>query len=226
MAGEAQNQDQLEQIGSQLTKVEQFIEDNKKVVLCTVGVVVLLICGVFAYKNLYLDKQQDKALAAMWQAENQFRADSFHIALYGNENVTGFEDIVDEFGNTKAGNTARYYAGCCAMRLGEFETAIKYLSDFSTDDAIIESEAICLLGDAYSETENYKKAVSLYKKAAKVADNELLSPRYLMKAGLTYEKLGEYDDAVEAYQKIKEQYDGTQEASSIDKYITRAKLKK
>lgn len=226
MAEDTQNQDQLEQIGSSLTKVEQFVENNKKTVLYVVAAIVVVICGVFAYKNLYLDKQQDKALAAMWPAENQFRIDSFHIALYGNENVTGFIDIVDEFGGTKAGNTARYYAGCCAMRLGEFETAIEYLSDFSTDDPIIESEAICLLGDAYSETENYKKAVSLYKKAAKVADNELLSPRCLMKAGLVYEKLGEYDNAIEAYQTIKKEYDGTPEASSVEKYITRAQLKR
>ena len=121
MAEDTQNQDQLEQIGSSLTKVEQFVENNKKTVLYVVAAIVVVICGVFAYKNLYLDKQQDKALAAMWPAENQFRIDSFHIALYGNENVTGFIDIVDEFGSTKAGNTARYYAGCCAMRLGELK---------------------------------------------------------------------------------------------------------
>ena len=28
------------------------------------------------------------------------------IALYGNENVTGFVDIISEYGRTKAGNTA------------------------------------------------------------------------------------------------------------------------
>lgn len=226
MAEEAQNQDQLEQIGSSLTKVEQFVEKNKNTVLTIVGVVILVICGFFAYKNLYLEKQQDKALAAMWPAENQFRIDSFHIALYGNENVTGFADIVDEFGNTKAGNTARYYAGCCAMRLGEFETAIEYLDDFSTDDPILEPESICLLGDAYCEMENYKKAASLYEKAAKVADNELLSPRFLIKAGLAYEQLAQFDKAIEVYTKIQKQYDGAPEAASIEKYITRAQLKK
>ncbi|MCQ2960246.1 MAG: tetratricopeptide repeat protein [Bacteroidales bacterium] len=227
MAEEIQNQEQLEeQIGDSLTKIEKFIEDNKKVVVATIAVVVVLICGFFAYKNLYLDKQQDKALAAMFQAENQFRADSFHIALYGNENVTGFVDVIDEYGNTSAGNTACYYAGICAMRLGEFEDAIKYLEDFSTNDPIVGPESIALLGDAYAELEDYKKAASKYEKAAKKADSELLSPIFLMKAGKAYEKIGDNGSAVKAYTKIKEDYNNSPEAASIEKYITRAQLKK
>ncbi len=226
MAEETENLKQLEKIGDSLTKVEQIIEKNKKPILYVLIVIILLICGFFAYKNLYLGKQQDAALSAMWPAEAQFRTDSFHIALYGNENVTGFADIIDEYGQTKAGNVARFYAGCCAMRLGEFEAAIEYLENFSTKDPILESEAICLIGDAYSEMEDYKKAVSNYEEAAEVADNELLSPRCLLKAGLVYEKLGEFDNAVKTYTKVKTNYNGAPEAASIDKYITRAQLQK
>jgi tetratricopeptide (TPR) repeat protein len=226
MAEEIENQEQSKTIGDSLTKVEQIIEKNKKPLLYVLLVVVLLICGFFAYKNLYLGKQQEEALSAMWPAETQFRADSFHIALYGNENVTGFVDIIDQYGRTKAGNVARFYAACCAMRLGEFDAAVEYLEDFSTDDPILESESICLLGDAYSEMGKYDKAVSKYEEAAEVADNELLSPRCLVKAGLVYEKLGKFDDAVKAYTKIKTDYNGSPEAASIDKYITRAQLKK
>ena len=71
-----------------------------------------------------------------------------------------------------------------------------------------------------------KRIVSKYEEAAEVADNELLSPRCLVKAGLVYEKLGKFDDAVKAYTKIKTDYNGSPEAVSIDKYITRAQLKK
>ncbi len=226
MAEETQNQDQLEQIGSSLTKVEKYIEDHKKPILYIVGIIILVICGFFAYKKLYLEKQQDKALAAMWQAQAQFQIDSFQIALNGNENVTGFADIVDEYGRTKAGNLARYYAACCAMNLGQFEDAVKYLKSFSTEDPIIKAESICLLGDAYSELGQYEDAVAKYEKAAKVANHELMSPRILMKAGILYEKLGKKDKALTVYQKIKDEYDGTQEASAIDKYITRINLQK
>ena len=191
-----------------------------------IGVVAIavLICGFFAYKNLYVAKQERAALAAMYPAQNQYAIDSFHIALYGNENVTGFEDIVKEYGSVC--NVSYFYAGSCAIHLGEFQAAIDYLEDFSSKDPILQPEALCLIGDAYSELENYKKAASYYEKAAKVADTELLSPRFLIKAGLVYEKMGAYSDALKAYNTIKEKYSGAQEMNAVEKYITRAQLRK
>lgn len=226
MAEETQNLDQLEQIGDSLTKVEKYVEDHKKVLLTIVAVIAILICGFFAYKNLYLKKQQDKAMAAMWQAELQFRADSFQIALYGNENVTGFADVVEEFGRTDAGNIARYYAAECAMKLGEYEEAIKYLKKFSCDDPIIGPMSIGLLGDAYSELGNYQDAVSKYEKAAKVADNEILSPIYLSKAAVVYEKLEKYGEAIKVYEKLKKDYSNSEAGGMADKNIARAQLLK
>ncbi len=226
MAEETQNLDQLEQIGDSLTKVEKYVENHKKVILTVVAVIAILICGFFAYKNLYLKKQQDKALAAMWQAELQFRADSFQIALYGNENVTGFADVVEEFGRTGAGNVARYYAGACAMKLGEYEEAVKYLKKFSCDDPIIEPMSIGLLGDAYSELGKYQDAVSKYEKAAKIAENEILSPIYLEKAAIAYEKLEKYGDAVKVYEKLKKDYSNSDAGRMAEKNITRVQLLK
>lgn len=224
MAEETENL--TEQIGESVNKVEQFVENNKKSLIIGGVVVVLLICGFFAYKNLYLGKKQSEALAAMWPAQVQFSRDSFHIALYGNENVTGFEDIVKEYGNTKAGNTANYYAGVCALNLGEFDAAIDYLKDFSTDDLMLEPLAAGLVGDAYSEKEEYSKAASQYEKAAKIANNESMSPYFLMKAGRAYEKIGKNSDAVKVYSKIKSDFDGSQESRDIEKYITRAQSAK
>ena len=45
---------------------------------------------------------------------------------------------------------------------------------------------------------------------------------YLKKAGLVYEKLGQYDKALAAYKKIKSEYSKTTVGTSIDKYISRA----
>lgn len=224
MAEETENL--TEQIGESVGKVESFVETHKKPLIIGIAVVVLVICGFFAYKKLYIPKKQSEAVSAMWQAQQMFQIDSFNIALYGNENVTGFEEIVKKYGNTPAGNTANYYAGVCAMNLHEFKAAIDYLDDFSTDDPILEPLAIGLQGDAYSELEKYSKAVSYYEKAAKVADNELVSPRFLVKAGIAYEKMGKYSDAVRVYTKVKTDYNASLEANTIEKYIVRAQMKK
>jgi hypothetical protein len=60
-------------------------------------------------------------------------------------------------------------------------------------------------------------------KAARKADNNLLSPAYLIQAGQIYEKLGKKADALKAYQEIKTKYYLSNQANDIDKYIERVK---
>ena len=77
-------------------------------------------------------------------------------------------------------------------------------------------------GICYVNMGNVKEGISYFEKAAKQASNEVISPTYLKKAGIAYESLKQYGDAVKAYTTIKEKYFNSMEASDIDKYITRA----
>ena len=52
----------------------------------------------------------------------------------------------------------------------------------------------------------------------------MISPIYLKKAGLAYESLKQYPDALKAYETIRDKYNQSMEAMDIDKYITRVKL--
>ena len=63
-------------------------------------------------------------------------------------------------------------------------------------------------------------------KAAKEADNNTLSPIYLQQAGEILVKQGKYDQAIEAYQTIKDKYFRSYQAMQIDKFIEEAKLMK
>ena len=61
------------------------------------------------------------------------------------------------------------------------------------------------------------------KKAAKMADNNTLSPVYLIQAGEILESQGKKAEALELYQQVKEKYVNSMQYQSIDKYIERAK---
>jgi len=82
--------------------------------------------------------------------------------------------------------------------------------------------AIGLKGDAYVELKEVDKGAKLYMKAAGMSKNKLTAPIFLKKAGLAYEELKEYKDAISAYEKIKSDYSDAQEAQDIDKFIARA----
>ena len=138
----------------------------------------------------------------------------------------GFEAIIDQYGSTDAGNLAKAYAGICYFKLGENEKALNLLKSFSGSDEMISPAITGLIGDCYVNMGNVKEGISYFEKAANQANNEVISPAYLKKAGIAYESLKQYGDAVKVYTTIKEKYFNSMEAADIDKYIARASAAK
>lgn len=195
-----------------VSKSEQFIENNSKKIIYGIIAVALVVGAVLGIKHGYLVPQEKKAAAAMFKGEQYFARDSFALALNGNgADYEGFEAIIDQYGSTDAGNLAKAYAGICYYKMGDTQKA------FAKFPAVTG-----LIGDCYVNMGNTKEGISYFEKAAKEADNEVISPIYLKKAGIAYENLKEYDKAVKAYTTIKDKYYTSMEASDIDKYITRA----
>lgn len=213
-------------------KVEEFYEKNKMPLTIGVTVVLLVLIGFFAYKNLVVKPKNAEAQSLMYMAEQYFAKDSFDLALNGkigntpdDESFYGFLDIIDEFGMTKSGKLAKYYAGICYLRTGDYESAIAYLKKYNTESINLQPLSLGALGDAYSELEEYDKAVSYYLKGARSQDNKFTAPLLLMKAGLTLEKQDKLNKALEVYKELKEKYADSQEGGNVDKYIGRVEAK-
>lgn len=220
---EKSNLDLDETIVETTHKLESFYEKFKKQINLGLIAVAAVIAGYMGFKMWYLEPKEQEAQAAIFKAQQWFEQDSFALALNGAGETQGFEAIASEFGLTKAGNLAHYYAGICNMKLGNFDAAVDHLKSFSTDNALLAPLSEGLKGDAYSELGDYGKAAKQYLKAAGLTKNKLTAPIYLKKAGLVLEEQKEFNDAVSAYEKIKKDYSDSQEAQDIDKYIARAK---
>ncbi len=216
--------DSFENVEHALSQTEQFIEDNQKMLIIIALALILVVGGYWGLKKLYFQPLEQEAENSIYAAQNYFDKDSFNLALNGDGNNLGFLEIIDEYSSTNPGNLANYYAGICYLNLGDYEQAIDYLSSFSTDDELVTATANGSLGDANLELGNKEKAVNYYKKAIEV-DNEVTAPSYLIKLGLLYEDMGNNEEAVKTYSKIKHNYKNSAEARQIDKYITRATLK-
>lgn len=206
-----------------VSRSELFIENNSKKIIYGIVALALIVGAVLGIKHGYLIPQEKKAAAAMFKGEQYFARDSFALALNGNgADFEGFEAIIDQYGHTDAGNLAKAYAGICHYKLGDTQKAIELLKSFDGKDQMISPSITGLIGDCLVNMGNVQEGVSYFEKAAKEANNEVISPIYLKKAGIAYESLKEYDKAVKAYTSIKEKYYASMEASDIDKYIARA----
>jgi tetratricopeptide (TPR) repeat protein len=201
----------------------ELANDNRKLITYILGAVMVIILGVLAFRYFYQRPLEEEAENYIFKAQRVFEGDSMNLALNGNGNdIIGMQDIASDYGLTKTGNLANYYAGRALMEKGQYEEAIDYLKDFSTSSDIVKPLQLGLLGDCYSQMKDYDEAASYYQKAADYSDNEFTTPRYLKKAGLAYEANNEPDKALKAYKRIKEKYKSSIEGGNIEKYLARA----
>lgn len=221
---EQQEEKNLEVSGI-IAKAEQFVEKNKKKLTIGAVAVVVVALAIWAYVALVAQPRQVRAAEDMFAAEQWFNQGDFEKALNGDDQFLGFTDIIDEYGCTKSGNLAKYYAGICQLNLGQYNEAIDLLKSYKGKDAFTGAEALMLIGDAYAEMENAKDAVSYYEKAAAKASNFIISPTALWKAGMMYIALGDNESATKAFQQIKDNYPESPEYSEVDKYIAYAENK-
>lgn len=222
MAKEIKNEN-AEAVVEAVSKTEQFFNKNAKLLSIIAAAAVVVCVAVFCWYKFVYQPNVDEALGQMAFAEENFRTADYETALNGDGNDLGFAQIIDEYGS-KAGKAVYFYAGVCELQLGNFEQAVRYLESYKGKDAILAARAKACIGDAYIGLEEYGKALEYFVKAAETADN-MYAAGYLLKAGMTAEKLGENEKALSFYNTIKDQYPQSMQGYDIDKYIGRIQNK-
>ncbi len=218
---EQEEQLRTEQVEERVNKIDQFFKENSKPIWICTAAIVIIVLAVICYINFYLQPKKAEAREQMFPAEAAFMENNWELALKGDGNTLGFEQVLEDYG-AKGGQSIYFYAGVCELKLGNYENAVNYLKKYNGKDDILKARALGALGDAYVGLgeNSYKTAISCYDKAAAQVDN-IFTASYLMKAGELYEEMGNADNALTYYKKIKDQYPQSIEGYDIDKYITR-----
>lgn len=210
----------------QVNGSNNFIKENQTSLGFIAGGIVVLLLLFFGYQRFYLAPRAEKATNEMFKAEQYAAIDSLQRAIEGDGSYPGFEEIAKEYSNTKSSNIANAYLGGLYLREGKFQEAVNALERYSsTGSPVLDPLVIGLLGDAYSELQDYKKAANQYSKAAEQNLNDFTSPLFLKKLGLVNEAQNDFKSALIAYKKIKTQFPNSFEASQVDAYIARAEAR-
>ncbi len=206
------------------TPTANWFERNQKLVITVVGAVLAIGALAFLYRKFVQEPARAEAAAELWRAQQLFDVDSFQVALVGRPgSVTGFLDVVDNYGSTPSGNLAKYYAGISYLQLGQYEAAIEFLQDFDASGDLLPVTKAGALGDAFAQTEDLVKAKSYYEEALNSADkHELLAPYYLKKLAQFNESQGDKAAANALYIRVRDEFSNSEEAADVDKYIARS----
>ena len=206
----------------QLSKSEAFIEKHLKLILAILAVIIIVVSGIFLYRH-YKANQTAEANEAIAASQNAFGMEQYEQALNGDGvQEKGFLKIIDDYSGTSTANLAKAYAGLCYVSLDRLDEAIKMLESFDPqDDQMISPSAIAALGNCYVKKGDNQKGAETLVKAAKKANNDAVSPVFLLQAGEVYEELGNTDKALELYKEIKDKYFRSPLSAEMDKYIER-----
>lgn len=219
----AENQQDPNQIVQEtIGKTEDFIHNNRKSLGIIIGALIVAVGGYLFYQKVYVAGKEQEAQTLLFKAEQYFKNDSLKLAINGDGNSAGFEEIANEYSVSPSGNLARYYLGMAYLKSKEYDQAIETLKGYNAKDELTGSLALGAIGDAYMELNNVDEAIGYYEKASKENPNNFSTPIMMMKLAGALESKGNYKEAKEIYERIRKDYPTSTEGTQVEKYISRA----
>lgn len=174
-----------------------------KTIVTIAIVVIVAVGGYFGYQEWVTKPKNEKAAAAMMEMERFFQNGQYEEAVNGDGLNQGALSIISQYGSTKSGNLAHYYAGMSFLQLGEYQQAIKHLDQYNAaSGTTLQVLAEGAKGDAHLELGEEDKAIASYRKAAEYKD-QIASPLFLYRVAMLLEAKDQNDEAVKYLLQIK-----------------------
>lgn len=201
-----------------------FYEENRMLVYGALAGLVVLAAAVAGY-FVYMNQQQAEAERLLADVVRTYEQGSYRAALDGTGTGPGLLAIADDYGRTRAGNLATYYAADALYRLGEHDRALELFADYDESEDFIGAGALAAQATIYESRAEYTRAAELYREAAMQFESALTTPQYLLQAGRAHEEAGDYEAALRTYEQIEREYADADAAQDIGRYLARARAK-
>lgn len=184
-----------------------YLEENRSRLFTYAGVAVVIIALAVFY--VYHRKEQNKtASLELSRVMPLYDGGAYLQAIEGQAGTSniGLKKLVEEYGSTENGETAKIYLANSYNFLGKIDEALKYYEDYGGGIDIYKAAALAGQAGCYASKNEYEKAADLYKKASRVSKEDALNADYLTHAGINYLNAGKKDEAKEVLTQVKKDY--------------------
>lgn len=200
------------------SRLMHFYENNKATVIGgTIGLV--LAVGLIIGYVIYSGNQEAEASSLLGIAEQELLQGNYQEALNGNEQdfTLGFVQIADNYGGTKSGNLAHYYAAIAEYELGNYEQALSHIQEYDVPRGILGVAPISMHANILVELERYEEAASQFERAANWDDNTSTTPYNLYKAAEAHSEAGNTEQALAHIETIINDYPNSQQLAQAER---------
>lgn len=180
---------------------------NKKKAYTGGVILVVIVAAFFLYinnKNAKNEEAETKLSAVITLYEQS----KYQEAINGDPatGIMGLSQIVNEYGSTNSGETAKLYLGNCYFNLKDYDNALKQFEDYGGSNDVIKSSCISGVAAVYEAKGDLKKAGEYFEKAAKVNKTVVINQENLFYAIRAYTNAGDKENAKRVYTLLKEDY--------------------
>ncbi|HTY60002.1 MAG TPA: tetratricopeptide repeat protein [Bacteroidota bacterium] len=205
---------------STYVKLTSFYEANKRNISIGLTVLVVAVFATVIYAKNRSDNNE-KAVTAMGAIFETFDAGQYQTAVDGipEKNIQGLKSIVDNYGNSAAGDIARFYLASAYLQLGRFDEALKEFDDCSPSGELLAVARLSGIGACYEAKGMFKEAAASFEKAATQYPKDISAAENLNNAARDYGQAGDREKAIDLYKRVKKNYPTTAFARDADRFI-------
>lgn len=219
----------FETLDTTASRTEEWVVKYQNIILTVIGVVAVGVLGYLGYNNFIVKPKAQEAISELNQAQyyfelavNSVNSDSlYRRALNGGEGKYGFLDIIENYKGTPASKLATYSAGMAYLNIKDYENAIAYLDQFSSEDVLLGALSKGAIGDAFAQLGQLEDAYDYYVEASKINNNMYSTPKYLYKAAMIGSELGKNSQALSFLKRIEKEFPEAQEARLVEVQIAK-----
>lgn len=202
-------------------KSVEYYENNKNRVYTILTVIVVIIAVIFLYfknvstkneeANLELSKVTTFYLKG--QYDQAMKGDSLGISK-------GLQYIVDNYGSTESGQSAKIMLANCFMYFRDFDNAERYYKDYSGKNEIYKATSLAGLGAIAEAKNDFVSAAKFYEKAAGVSKTVTSNEENLFYAIRDYSLAKDDGNVKRVVKELKTEYPKSKFLAQISRYDT------
>lgn len=200
-------------------KGTDYFEKNKNRVYTVLTVIVVLIVVVFVYFRNQGQKEETAALE-LSKVKNIFAMDNYQSAINGDSLgiSKGLQFIVDNYGSTESGETAKLMLANSFYNLRDFDKAEKYYKEYSGKNELFKSAALAGIASVYETKGDWKSAAQYYEKASKVSKNVPNNDEYVFYAIRSYFNAKDNDNLNKVIKSFKTEFPKSKFLGQLARY--------